>query len=193
MPPEADGKGDERMTTLASPELIGLRIEEPTLADAAMMMEVQFQGWYDEAAKSGLTERATVLHAPYTSFRSYCDAVGERLGAAGAYMRVVRQGEGGLVAGILDADIDGEMNWNDALYLRPCLQRRGLGSLMLAGFERYLDEIGNTAPIGLKVLTGNEPAKRMYEKNGYREVLGSLRYNGYLSHVTMVKRRGEAA
>lgn len=178
------------MTMLAgAPETAGLTIEEPTLADAAMMMSFEQDCWFEEARVAGMDAgTASRLMPTGVSFNNYYAAVGERLSDSAAYLRVVRRG--GLVVGLVDADIDAHENNLAAIYLARCLRHQGLGSLLLANFEA---ELPNAAPIKLDVLQGNRPAREFYRRKGFSDVTGSRRrVAGYLDMVSMIKQRGEA-
>ena len=55
---------------------------------------------------------------------------------------------------------EGELAW---LYVDPALSRRGVGTRLV---RDALEQLGR--PVAIEVLAGNEPARRLYERCGFR-------------------------
>ena len=55
---------------------------------------------------------------------------------------------------------EGELAW---LYVDPALSRRGVGTRLV---QDALEHLGR--PVAIEVLAGNEPARRLYERCGFR-------------------------
>ena len=53
-----------------------------------------------------------------------------------------------------------ELAW---LYVDPALSRRGVGARLVQDALEYLER-----PVTVEVLAGNEPARRLYERCGFR-------------------------
>jgi ribosomal protein S18 acetylase RimI-like enzyme len=95
---------------------------------------------------------------------------------------------GAEIAGMASADCrDGE-TFLSRLYVRPGCQGRGIGSLLL-------DAVLREAPgrVVLTVLSGNERARALYERPGFREQSRRPDPDGGPEHVRMVRLPGRGA
>ena len=66
----------------------------------------------------------------------------------------------GDVAAGFSAFAEGELAW---LYVDPALSRRGIGTHLVQDALKHLER-----PVTVEVLVGNDPARRLYERCGFR-------------------------
>ena len=74
---------------------------------------------------------------------------------------------GGAITGMLAYFEDAEAFWIDQLYVDPTWARRGIGAALL---ERALALVSTGQAVRLYCFQANEPARRFYEKHGFRAI-----------------------
>ncbi|HEG43990.1 MAG TPA: GNAT family acetyltransferase [Phycisphaerales bacterium] len=70
------------------------------------------------------------------------------------------------VAGTVMAGYDGHRGWIYSIAVRLALQKKGIGSTLLAFAEEKLSSLG-CMKINLQIMDGNDAVQQFYKANGY--------------------------
>lgn len=74
--------------------------------------------------------------------------------------------DAGLIVGTAMAGYDGHRGWLYSIAVKPCHQRKGIGSVLIAEAESKLRALG-CGKINLQIRAGNEAVAAFYRGQGY--------------------------
>jgi ribosomal protein S18 acetylase RimI-like enzyme len=140
------------------------RIERASMQDVQTITELLRETWHDTYAsllpKVAIETITSEWHAP--------ELLAEQIQSPDIYFAIAR--DGGVVAGVITAQKQGDAIVVARLYVRPEHQRRGIGRELLESSYRVFSDAQR---VRLTVEADNRKGVAFYTKQGFREVARS--------------------